>query len=116
MLSILIKHLDHRNIVKQPILQINIVKTILQLVDNVEQKASAAIVSAISDLIKQLRKCLQNLAEASDIGSDEYKLNIELRSALEMCISQFSNKVCITFLFLNKLSEEKTKKKVLLLI
>ncbi|KAI9079393.1 hypothetical protein K1719_038692 [Acacia pycnantha] len=93
LLSILIKHLDHRNIAKQPILQINIVKITSKLAENVEQQVSVAIVGAISDLIKQLRKCLQNLAEASDVGSDEYKLNIELQSALEMCILQLANKV-----------------------
>lgn len=93
LLSMLIKHLDHRNIAKQPILQIDIVKITSQLAENVEQQASVAIVGAISDLIKQLRKCLQNLAEASDVGSDEYKLHIELQSALEMCILQLSNKV-----------------------
>ena len=99
MLSILIKHLDHRNIAKQPILQVNIVKITSQLAENVEQQVSVAIVGAISDLIKQLRKCLQNLAEASDVGSDEYKSNIELQSALEMCILQLANKVWIASLF-----------------
>ncbi|KAI9106736.1 hypothetical protein K1719_022264 [Acacia pycnantha] len=53
LLSILIKHLDHRNIAKQPILQINIVQITSQLVENVEQQVSVAIVGAISDLIKQ---------------------------------------------------------------
>jgi len=62
----------------------------------VKQKASVAIIGAISDLIKHLRRCLQNLAAVSSIGNDEYKLNTELQSALEMCILQLSNKVCIT--------------------
>ncbi|XP_028757188.1 uncharacterized protein LOC114716365 isoform X1 [Neltuma alba] len=93
LLSILIKHLDHRNIAKQPLLQINIVKIASQLAEHVEQQASVAIVGAISDLIKQLRKCLQTLAEASVAGSDEHKLNIELQSALESCILQLSSKV-----------------------
>ncbi|KAF7824269.1 protein EFR3-like protein cmp44E-like isoform X1 [Senna tora] len=93
LLSILIKHLDHKNIAKQPIMQINIVKVTTQLALNVKQPVSVAIIGAISDLIKHLRKCLQNLAEVSGIENDTYKLNIELQSALEMCILQLSNKV-----------------------
>jgi len=95
--------LDHKNVAKQPILQIDIIKTTTQLAQNVKQQASVAIIGAISDLIKHLRKCLQNLAEASSIGDGTYRLNTELQSALEMCILQLSKKVfvltlCITFL------------------
>ncbi|XP_027344187.1 uncharacterized protein LOC113856537 isoform X2 [Abrus precatorius] len=93
LLSILVKHLDHKNVAKRPTLQIDIINTTTQLGQTVRQKASIAIVGAISDLIKHLRKCLQNSAEASSIGNDAYKLNTELQSALEMCISQLSNKV-----------------------
>ncbi|XP_045824109.1 protein SEMI-ROLLED LEAF 2-like [Trifolium pratense] len=93
LLSILVKHLDHKNVSKQPILQINITNTISQLAQNVKQRASVTIIGAISDLIKHLRKCLQNLAASSSFGNNEYKLNAELQSALEMCILQLSNKV-----------------------
>ncbi|MCH81651.1 mitogen-activated protein kinase [Trifolium medium] len=93
LLSILVKHLDHKNVSKQPILQINITNTITQLAQNVKQQASVTIIGAISDLIKHLRKCLQNLGSSSSFGNNEYKLNTELQSALEMCILQLSNKV-----------------------
>ncbi|RDX99298.1 Protein EFR3-like protein, partial [Mucuna pruriens] len=93
LLSILVKHLDHKNVAKQPILQIDIINTTTQLAQNVKQQASVAIIGAISDLIKHLRKCLQNLAEVSSVGNDAYRLNTELQSALEMCILQVSNKV-----------------------
>ncbi|XP_058730020.1 protein SEMI-ROLLED LEAF 2-like isoform X1 [Vicia villosa] len=93
LLSILVKHLDHKNVSKHPILQINITKTTTQLAQNMKQHASVAIIGAISDLVKHLRKCLQNLAASSSIGNDEYKLNTELQSALETCILQLSNKV-----------------------
>ncbi|XP_020236006.1 protein EFR3 homolog cmp44E isoform X1 [Cajanus cajan] len=93
LLSNLIKHLDHKNVAKQPILQINIINTTTKLAQNVKQQASVAILGAISDLIKHLRKCLQNSAEASSIGNDGSKLNTELQFALEMCILHLSNKV-----------------------
>ncbi|KAK7262578.1 hypothetical protein RJT34_30152 [Clitoria ternatea] len=93
LLSILVKHLDHKNVARKPIVQINIISTITKLAQNVKQQASIAILGAISDLIKHLRKCLQNSAEASSTGNDGYKLNAELQLALEMCILQLSNKV-----------------------
>ncbi|XP_019436549.1 PREDICTED: uncharacterized protein LOC109342934 isoform X1 [Lupinus angustifolius] len=93
MLSILVKHLDNKNVAKHPDLQIHIINTATQLAQNVKQQSSIAIIGAISDLIKHLRKCLQISTEASSVGNDVYKLNIELQYALEMCILQLSNKV-----------------------
>ncbi|XP_057452957.1 protein SEMI-ROLLED LEAF 2-like isoform X2 [Lotus japonicus] len=93
LLTILVKHLDHKNVAKQPILQIDIIKTTTQLAQNVKHQTSVPIIGAISDLIKRLRKCLQNSAEASSIGNDAFKLNTELQSALERCILQLSTKV-----------------------
>ncbi|MED6160367.1 hypothetical protein PIB30_050822 [Stylosanthes scabra] len=93
LLPILVKHLDHKNVAKQPILKTNIVNTITQLAQNLKQQASVATIGAISDLVKHLRRCLHNSAEASCIGNDGYKLNAELQSALEKCILQLSKKV-----------------------
>jgi hypothetical protein len=87
--------LDHKNVAKKPILQIDIINITTQVAHNVKQQASVALIGAISDLIKHLRKCLQNSAEASDIGNDAYKFNTKLQSAIEMCILQLSNKVYI---------------------
>jgi len=89
--------LDHKNVAKQPILQINIINTATKLAQNVKQQASVAILGAISELIKHLRKSLQNSAEASSFENDVFKLNTELQFALEMCIFHLSNKVCIAF-------------------
>jgi hypothetical protein len=97
LLSILVKHLDHKNVVKQPLVQINIVNATTQLAKNAKQQASVAIIGAISDLIKHLRKCLQNLAEASSPRDATDKWNTDLHSALEECISQLSIKVCNFF-------------------
>ncbi|XP_058748891.1 protein SEMI-ROLLED LEAF 2 isoform X2 [Vicia villosa] len=93
LLSILVKHLDHKNVAKQPTLQIDIINTTTQVAQNVKPQASVAIIGAISDLIKHLRKCLQNSAEASDTENDAYKFNTKFQSCIEMCILQLSNKV-----------------------
>lgn len=94
LLSILVKHLDHKNIVKQPVKQIDIVNVITQLAQNAKQEASVAIIGAISDLMKHLRRCMQYSAEASSPSDSLDKWNTELPSALEKCILQLSNKVC----------------------
>ncbi|KAG5530829.1 hypothetical protein RHGRI_025709 [Rhododendron griersonianum] len=92
LLSILVKHLDHKNIVKQPVKQIDIVNVATQLAQNAKQESSVAIIGAISDLMKHLRRCMQYSAEASSPSDSLDKWNTELPSALEKCILQLSNK------------------------
>ncbi|XP_044466327.1 protein SEMI-ROLLED LEAF 2-like isoform X1 [Mangifera indica] len=93
LLSILIKHLDHKNVAKKPNVQIHIVDIATQLTQNAKLWASVAIIGAITDLIKQLRKCLQNAAELSNSVDSMVKWNADLQYALENCISQLSKKV-----------------------
>ncbi|KAK3034231.1 hypothetical protein RJ639_032811 [Escallonia herrerae] len=97
LLSFLVKHLEHKNVVKQPAIQISIVNVARQLAQNINQQTSAVIIGAISDLVKHLRKCIQYSAEASSDGLD--KCNTDLQSALENCISQLANKASTYFLF-----------------
>ncbi|KAL6970765.1 hypothetical protein U1Q18_030454 [Sarracenia purpurea var. burkii] len=93
LLSILVKHLDHKNVIKQPIKQINIVNVATQLAQNAKQEVSVAIIGAITDLMKHLRKCMQYSAEASIPSDSLVKSNTDLQSALEKCILQLSKKV-----------------------
>ncbi|XP_021609744.1 protein SEMI-ROLLED LEAF 2 isoform X2 [Manihot esculenta] len=94
LLSYLVKHLDHKNVAKQPLVQICIVNVITQLGQNAKQEATVTIIGAIYDLIKHLRKCLQNSAELSTSPGDCInKQNADLQFAIENCISQLSNKV-----------------------
>ncbi|CAA7026470.1 unnamed protein product [Microthlaspi erraticum] len=92
LVSSLIKHLDHKNVVKQQGLQVNMVNVATCLVLHAKQQASGAMTAVIADLIKHLRKCLQNAAE-SNVSADETKQNSELQHASENCISELSNKV-----------------------
>lgn len=93
LLSILVKHLDHKSVAKQPLLLVDIVNVTARLGQSAKQQATVAIIGAISDLMKHLRKCLQNSSESSSPrdGSDER--NADLQVALENCIAQLSNKV-----------------------
>ncbi|KAL0865430.1 hypothetical protein Bca101_044548 [Brassica carinata] len=92
LVSSLIKHLDHKNVMKQLGIQVNMVNVATCLVLHAKQQASSALTAVIADLIKHLRKCLQNAAE-SDLSADETKQNSELQHALENCIAELSNKV-----------------------
>ncbi|XP_056857578.1 protein SEMI-ROLLED LEAF 2-like, partial [Raphanus sativus] len=92
LVSSLIKHLDHKNVIKQQSIQVNMVNIATCLVLHAKQRASSAMTGVIAELIKHLRKCLQNAAE-SDLSADETKQNSELQHALENCIAELSNKV-----------------------
>ncbi|KAJ0236090.1 ARM repeat superfamily protein [Hirschfeldia incana] len=92
LVSSLIKHLDHKNVMKQQGIQVNMVNVATCLVLHAKQRASGAMTTVIAELIKHLRKCLQNAA-GSDLSADEMKQNSELQHALENCIAELSNKV-----------------------
>ncbi|XP_062107804.1 protein SEMI-ROLLED LEAF 2 isoform X2 [Humulus lupulus] len=92
LLSILVKHLDHKNVVKQPLLQINILSVTTKLAKSAKQQASVTLIGALTDLVKHLRKCLQNQAEASSPKSPD-KCNSDVQISLERCISQLSDKI-----------------------
>lgn len=93
LLSILVKHLDHKNVIKNPDMQISIIDVTTELAKNAKEQASVIIIGAINDLVKHLRKCMAHSAEVSSLrdSSDEWKKRLQL--ALEKCISHLSNKV-----------------------
>ncbi|XP_018492105.1 protein SEMI-ROLLED LEAF 2 [Raphanus sativus] len=92
LVSSLIKHLDHKNVMKQLGIQVNMVNVATCLALHAKQQTSAAMTAVIADLIKHLRKCLQNAAE-SDLSADVSKQNCDLQQALDKCIAELSNKV-----------------------
>ncbi|KAH9783629.1 ARM repeat superfamily protein [Citrus sinensis] len=89
----LVKHLDHKSVAKQPLAQTNIVDIATKLAQNAKLLASVAIIGTINDLIKHLRKCLQNSVELSSSGDGMAKTNADLQYSLENCISWLSKKV-----------------------
>ncbi|KAL5998089.1 hypothetical protein ACLOJK_009024 [Asimina triloba] len=91
LLSMLVKHLDHKNIVKNPSAQIDILKVTSHLAQHSKLRASVTMISAVSDLMRHLRKCMQTSLE-SEAGDDVDEWNGALHSALEQCIFQLSSK------------------------
>ncbi|KAK1356322.1 protein SEMI-ROLLED LEAF 2 [Heracleum sosnowskyi] len=92
-LSILVKHLEHKNVGNQHSMQIDIVNVATQIAENVKPQSSVAIIGALADLMKHLRKCIQHSVEASNPEDSSNICNSDLQFALENCISKLSQKV-----------------------
>ncbi|XP_020531887.1 uncharacterized protein LOC18448561 isoform X2 [Amborella trichopoda] len=93
LLSLLIKHLDHKNVAKEPNLQVDIIGVTTRLSQYSKLQASVAIIGAISDLMRHLRKSMQCSFEATNLGDDINKWNHNFQSSLEECLIQLANKV-----------------------
>ncbi|GMH18201.1 hypothetical protein Nepgr_020042 [Nepenthes gracilis] len=94
LLSLLIKHLDHKNVMRQPVKQISIINVTTQLAETARQQASVALIGALSDLVKHLCKYMQYSSEASSsLGDGIDTLNVDLLSAIKKCMLQLSYKI-----------------------
>ncbi|XP_031489297.1 protein SEMI-ROLLED LEAF 2-like isoform X2 [Nymphaea colorata] len=92
LLSILIKHIDHKSVVKQPSMQVDIIQVTVCLAQHAKVKRSVSMIGAVSDLMRHWRKTM-NLSEDENIGDDIIKWNKEFRLAIEECLIQLSHKV-----------------------
>ena len=97
LLSMIIKHLDHKNILKQPDTQLDIVEVTTSLAKHAKVQSSVAIVGTISDLMRHLRKSIQCSLDDANLSVDIINWNKKLREAVDACLVQISNKVsCIS--------------------
>ncbi|XP_010257179.1 PREDICTED: uncharacterized protein LOC104597386 [Nelumbo nucifera] len=93
LLSILVKHLDHKNVIKQPDMQLNIVEIITILAQHSKVQASIAIIGAVTDIMRHLRKSIHYSLEDSNLGVEMIKWNKKFREAVDECLVQLLNKV-----------------------
>uniref|UniRef100_A0A0D9VC54 Uncharacterized protein n=1 Tax=Leersia perrieri TaxID=77586 RepID=A0A0D9VC54_9ORYZ len=91
MISILVKHLEHKSLLKQPEMQLSVVEVIASLAEQSRAQASAATISAISDLVRHMKKALHVTLGSRDL--EVIKWNDKLRQAVDECIVQLSKKV-----------------------
>ncbi|KAF3779355.1 hypothetical protein EJ110_NYTH41675 [Nymphaea thermarum] len=92
LLSILIKHIDHKSVVKQPSMQVDIIQVTVCLAQHAKVQRSVSMIGAVSDLMRHWRKTM-NLSEDENVGDDIIKWNKEFRLAIEECLIQLSHKV-----------------------
>ena len=89
----LIKHLDHKSVLKQPSMQLNILEVTTSLAENAKVEHSAAIVSAISDIMRHLRKCMHSSLDEANMGPEVANSNRMVSVALDKCLVQLTKKV-----------------------
>ncbi|GMY18935.1 protein SEMI-ROLLED LEAF 2 isoform X1 [Fagus crenata] len=93
MLSILIKHLDHKNVLKQPKMQLDIVQVTSSLAQDSKAEPSLATIGALSDVMKHLRKSIHCSLDDANLGADIIKWNRSFREVVDDCLVQLSHKV-----------------------
>lgn len=93
LLSILIKHLDHRNVLNHPNMQLDIVELTTFLAQQAKVEASVPIIGAVSDMMRHLRKSIHCSLDDSNLGADVIKWNRRFSKLVDECLVQLSLKV-----------------------
>ncbi|KAL0428551.1 UNVERIFIED_CONTAM: protein SEMI-ROLLED LEAF 2 [Sesamum latifolium] len=93
LLSILIKHLDHKNVLKLPDMQLDIVEVVTALVRLTKVQSSVAIVSAVSDIMRHLRKSIHYTLDDANLGNEVIKWNRKFHQVVDECLTELSSKV-----------------------
>ncbi|KAB2594741.1 hypothetical protein D8674_030191 [Pyrus ussuriensis x Pyrus communis] len=93
MLSILIKHLDHKNVLKNPNMQLDIVDVATSLAREAKVQSSVAIIGALSDMMRHLRKSIHCSLDDSNFGAEVIEWNRKFRAAVDECLVQLTHKV-----------------------
>ncbi|KAI4333109.1 hypothetical protein L6164_017956 [Bauhinia variegata] len=92
-LSILVKHLDHKNVLNNPNMQLDIVDVITQLAQQTKVQQSVAIIGALSDMMRHLRKSIHCSLDDSNLGSEVIQWNQKYRAAVDECLVQLALKI-----------------------
>lgn len=93
LLSILIKHLDHKNVLKLPNMQLDIVAVTTVLAQEAKVEPSIAIISAVTDCMRHLRKSIHCTLDDANLGDDVKSWNKSLSEAVDQCLVQLIYKV-----------------------
>nr|XP_016449646.1 PREDICTED: uncharacterized protein LOC107774580 isoform X4 [Nicotiana tabacum] len=93
LLSILVKHLDHKNVLKQPEMQLDIVQVVTSLAQTTKIHHSMALVSAVTDIMRHLRKSIHYTLDDAKLGAELIKWNRSFQEAVDECLVELSNKV-----------------------
>ncbi|KAJ4833340.1 hypothetical protein Tsubulata_000564 [Turnera subulata] len=98
-LSILIKHLDHKNVLKKPHMQLDIIEVATCLAQETKVQPSMAIIGALTDMIRHLRKSIHLSLDDSSMGKEVIEGNRKFRAAVDECLVQLSRKAFPEALF-----------------
>uniref|UniRef100_A0A2N9F017 Uncharacterized protein n=1 Tax=Fagus sylvatica TaxID=28930 RepID=A0A2N9F017_FAGSY len=93
LLSILIKHLDHKNVLENPSMQLDIVDVATSLARQTKVQPSVAIIGALSDMMRHLRKSIHCSIDDTNLGAELIQWNQKYQAAVDDCLVQLSHKV-----------------------
>ncbi|CAA0808906.1 Uncharacterized protein SHERM_11129 [Striga hermonthica] len=93
LLSSVIKHLDHKNVLRNPNMQIDIVQVAISLTRLTKAQPSVTIIGAFSDMMRHLRKSIHCSMNDSELGEEIIKWNRKFHSVIDECLVQLSYKV-----------------------
>ncbi|KAI8562205.1 hypothetical protein RHMOL_Rhmol03G0016500 [Rhododendron molle] len=99
LISSLIKHLDHKNVLKQPEMQLEIVEVTTSLTRQANVQPSVAIIGAITDVMRHLRKSIHYSLDDANSGADVIKWNRKFQEAVDECLVELSHKAFPEALF-----------------
>lgn len=97
LLSTLIKHLDHKSVLKQPEMQLDIIQVATALARLSKIQSSVAIVGAVSDVMRHLRKSIHNRLDEATLGDELVQWNRKFHDAVDECLRELSSKVTQLF-------------------
>lgn len=92
LLSMLVKHLEHQRVSKKPEMQLNIVKVTTVIARHLKIQPSVAIIGAVDDLMRHLRKNIQSSAE-NNLENGVADCDMKFLTAVDDCLVQTINKV-----------------------
>lgn len=93
LLSMLIKHLEHKNVLKQPDMILDIIEVTARLAEHSKAQCSTALMAAISDMVRHMGKSMQSLASDAGHGDNMAKWTNGYGKAVDECLVQLSRKV-----------------------
>ncbi|XP_060185208.1 protein SEMI-ROLLED LEAF 2 isoform X2 [Lycium barbarum] len=93
LLSTLVKHLDHKDVLKQPEMQLDIVQVVTSLAQTTKIHHSIALVSAITDIMRHLRKSIHYTLDDAKLGAELIKWNRLFQESVDECLVELSKKV-----------------------
>ncbi|GFZ02679.1 Uncharacterized protein Acr_15g0012870 [Actinidia rufa] len=99
LLSTLIKHLDHKNVLKNPNMQVHIIDIAACLAQATKIQPSVTILGAYSDMMRHLRKSIHCSLDDSNLGSEVIEWNRKFGAAVDQCLVQLSRKAFPEALF-----------------
>ncbi|KAJ8437513.1 hypothetical protein Cgig2_027588 [Carnegiea gigantea] len=93
LLSTLVKHLDHKNVLKQPGMQLDILEVTASLAEHTKVDPSVALLGAVSDVMRHLRKSIHSSLDDANLGSGMINYNRRFQELVDECLVELVNKV-----------------------